>query len=68
LNGPSNLGADQRSAVLKILRAIRRPDFKLSVMCDESLDTLPSLGGGCRIPQCRLDERTVKLIFCRFEV
>src|ERR1700736_937031 len=39
----SNLGADQRGAVLEIVRAIRRPEFKLSVVRDQSLDMLPSL-------------------------
>ena len=29
---PRDLGADQRGAILEILGAVRRPDFKLSVM------------------------------------
>ena len=36
-----NLGADQRGAVLEILRAILRPDLKLPVMRGESVDVSP---------------------------
>src|ERR1700686_1249127 len=49
-----NLGADQRGAVLEILPAIRCPDFKLSVVGDESLDMLLSLIGWCGLAGCRL--------------
>src|SRR5712691_699606 len=64
----SNLGADQRGAVVEILRAIRRPDLERSVVGDQSLDMLPSLAGRCGLAGCRLAECTIKVIFCRLEL
>jgi hypothetical protein len=43
---PGDLRPDQCGAVLEILRAIRRPDFELSVVCDLWFPTIPS--GGIR--------------------
>ena len=59
---------DQRGAVLEILRAVLRPDFKLPVVSGQSLDMQPSLAGRCGLAQCRSGERAVKLILRRFEV
>ena len=64
----SKLGAHQGGAVLEILRAVLSPDFKLSVVSDQSLDMQPSLAGRCGLAECRSGECTVKLILCRFEV
>ena len=64
---PGDLRPDQCGAVLEILRAIGRPDFKLSVVRDQSLDMLPSLAGHCGLAGCRLGECTVEVIFCRIE-
>ena len=46
-----DLGADQRGAVLEILRAILRPDFELPVVSGQSLEMLLSLVGEMRNPQ-----------------
>jgi hypothetical protein len=62
-----DLGADQRSAVLEILRAICRPDLELSVVRDQSLDMLPSLAGRCGLARCRPGECTVEVVLCRIE-
>src|ERR1700756_372836 len=62
-----NFGANQRGTILEVVRAIRCPDFELSVMCDQSLDILPSLVGRCRLAGCRLGECTVEVILCRLE-
>ena len=44
-----DLGADQRGAVLEVLRAILRPDLELSVVGGQSLQMLLALVGGCGI-------------------
>src|SRR5712664_1818806 len=64
---PRDLGADQCGAVLEILRAICRPDLELSVVCDQSLDMLPSLAGRCGLAGCRPGECTVEVVLCRIE-
>jgi hypothetical protein len=62
-----DFGAHQRDAVLKILRAIRRPDLELLVVRDQSLDMLPSMAGHCGLTGCRFSECSVELILCGFE-
>ena len=49
-----DLRADQRGAVLEILRAILRPDFELSVMRSQSLEMLRSLARALRTRRMRL--------------
>src|ERR1700687_5496943 len=63
---PRDLGADQRGAVLEIVRAIRRPDFELSVMGSQSCDVLLALVGRGGVADCREGKRTVEGIFRRF--
>ena len=64
----SDLGADQRGAVLEILRAIRRPDLELPVMCGDSVQ-VPWPLVGCRgIAGGGLRQRAVEVIFRRFEL
>ena len=63
---PRYLGADQCGAVLEIVRAIRRPDFELSVMGSQSCDVLLALVGRGGVADCREGKRTVEGIFRRF--
>src|ERR1700726_5134377 len=63
---PRYLGADQRGAVFEIVRAIRRPDFELSVMGSQSCDVLLALVGRGGVADCREGKRTVEGIFRRF--
>ena len=62
-----DLGADQRGAVLEILRAILRPYFELPVVGGQSLEMLLSLAGRCGIAGCGAGKRAVKVILRRFE-
>ena len=61
------LRADQRGAVVEILRAIRRPYFELSVVGGQSLDMLLSLVGRCSIAGRGPGKCAVKLVFRRFK-
>src|SRR5712672_2407537 len=53
----SNLGADQRGAVLEIVQAILCPDFELSVMGSQSRDVLLALVGRGGVADCRAGKR-----------
>ena len=63
-----DLGADQRGAVLEILRAILRPDLELLVMRSQSLQVLLPLAGRRGIAGRGLGQRAVKVILRRFEI
>src|SRR5712691_8108238 len=64
----SNLGADQRGAVLEIVRAIRRPELELPVMRSDSVQVLLTLAGCRGIAGGGSGQRAVKLIFGPFEL
>ena len=63
-----DLGADQRGAVLEILRAIRRPDLELLVMRSDSVQVLLPLAGCRGIAGGGLRQCAVEMIFRRFEM
>jgi hypothetical protein len=52
---------DQRGAVLKILRAILRPYFKLPVLSRQSLEVLLFPIGRRGIPGCRVRKRSIEV-------
>ena len=58
-----DLGADQRGAVLEILRAILRPDLELPVMRSHSVEVLLSLAGRRRVAAGGPGQRAVEVIF-----
>ncbi len=60
-----DLGADQRGAVLEVLRAILRPDLKLPVVRSNSVQVLLPLAGRCGVAAGGLGQRAVKVIFRR---
>ena len=63
-----DLGADQRGAVLEILRAVLRPDLELA---GDGRPEPPDAAGcssrRCRIAECRARERAVEMILRRLE-
>ena len=63
----SDLGADQRGAVLEIVRAIRRPNLELLVMRSDNVQMLPPAVSG-RIARGGSRQRVVEVIFRRFEL
>ena len=65
---PRDLGADQRGAVLEILRAILRPDLQLPVMRSDSVEVLLSLAGRRGVATGGSGQRGVKVIFGFLEV
>ena len=56
-----DLRADQRGAVLEILRAVLRPDLELPVVGGQSLEMLLPLVGGCGIAGCRAGQRAIEV-------
>src|SRR3979409_480054 len=60
---PRDLGADQRGAVLEIVRAIRRPDLELLVMRSDSVQVLLPPAGRNRIAAGGSRQRVVEVIF-----
>src|ERR1700751_5837820 len=63
---PGDLGADERGAIFKILRAIFCPYFQLSVVRGQSLEMLLSSAGCGGIARCGPGERAVEVIFRSF--
>ena len=62
-----DLRADQRGAVLEILRAIRRPDLELPVVSGQSLEMRPPLASCRGLAERRSGQCAVEVIFRRFE-
>src|ERR1700757_4287475 len=58
---PGDLGADQRGAIFKILRAIFCPYFQLSVVRGQSLEMLLPLVGRWGVPACGAGQRAIKV-------
>src|SRR3984893_16210092 len=65
---PRDLGADQRGAVLEIVRAIRRPELELPLMRSDSVQALPSLAGWRGIAGGGLRQCAEEMVFRRFEL
>src|SRR6266404_3529880 len=63
-----DLRPDQRGAILEILRAIRRPYFKLPVVSRQSLEVLLFPIGRRGIPRCRVRKRRIEAKLCDFEM
>ena len=64
---PGDLRAQQRGAVLEILRATLRPFFELSVVGGQSLEMLPVLVGERGIAAGRARKPTIEVILCCFK-
>src|SRR6516162_11162161 len=62
-----DLGADQRCAVLEVLRTILRPDLELSVVGRQSLEMLLVLVRKYGIAAGRTGKRTIEVILRRFK-
>ena len=62
-----DLGAHQRSAVLKILRAVRRPHVEVTVMGGDGLEMLVALLAASDIAALCVGKRAIKVILRRFE-
>jgi hypothetical protein len=61
----SNLGADQRGAIVEILGAVHRPDFELPVMSIQSRGVLLALAGRSGVADGSVTERRVEMVFRR---
>ena len=60
---PGNFSANQRGAVLEVLRAILRPDIELSLVKGHRLQMLLALVARRGVAACSARQRAVKVIF-----
>ena len=59
-----DFGSHECGTVFKILRAMLRPYFELSVVCSQSLEMFVPLTGSSAIPCCRMRKRTIESECC----